>query len=55
MQIPGTFDRTKDDRSGSEDARRQILSTSSCIFKPGSMGAAPTVHLVVDSARVNLR
>jgi len=55
VQIPKTFDRAKDDRSGSEDPRRQILSTSSCIFKPGAMGAPPTVHLVVDTDRLNLR
>ena len=55
VQIPKTFDKSKDDKDGSEDQRRQILSTSSCIFKPGAMGAAPTIHLVLDVDRLNLR
>jgi len=53
VQIPKTFDKAKDDKPGSEDVRRQILTTKSCRWQAGPGGGAPTVKLMVDADRLS--
>ena len=56
VQIPGIFDPAKDDKPGSEDARRQVISTSSCQNKSGGpFKGAPTINLVILADRISLQ
>ena len=56
VQLPGFFDAAKDDKPGSEDARRQIISTSSCQNKKsGAMSGPPTIHLVILADRISMQ
>jgi len=53
VQIPGTFDKAKDDKKGSEDPRRQVISTNGCDNgQKSSFDPPPTVRLVITKDRV---
>jgi hypothetical protein len=56
VQLPGTFDPAKDDKPGAEDARRQILSVSSCRnTSKGPFKGEPDVKLVILADRISLQ
>lgn len=49
-QLPGTFDPEKDDKPGTQDPRRQSISTKSCVNKPGT-----TIHLVISADHISMQ
>ena len=49
-QLPGSWDKSKDDKSGAQDPRRQIISTKSCVNKPGTM-----IHLVISADHISMQ
>lgn len=55
VQLPGVFDAATNDKPGAEDARRQVISTSSCQNKSGAFSPAPTVHLVILADRISMQ
>jgi hypothetical protein len=52
VQLPKIFS-AADDKDGSEDPRRQILTTKGCRYQSSGLGGVPTVRLVIDADRIS--
>ena len=48
VQVPGSWDASKDDKAGAQDVRRQVIIPSACRNK------TDTVHLVIHSDHVSM-